>query len=592
LGVEFDNRSVWSVSHLAEYVRNFEHKDQLPIFFLDEVLPPFDHRQGGVRPASSELRLARNLLRAVGLVPVLMGTNSSAANFISAAPNSRGCPDKIIWCKLVTLLPLPNEGSLEAIGAQRVINTLRDLPKLASICPFLTQQFQSCTPWFIELFVRVVDQHQDLLTQVMSATVFLDRVLCGMANEVFKGKGSYHIQSFLRAQFCFHLKPFRKPHHLTRQSEGFDFLPPHSSSNEEKEEVASIPPVERLASCQDRTVFVASHFASLDDEDCDLFICGNFLSRDKRTEWVPTASFRGAETESFLYLMLGDGNQKFNFPAPFALSSDRMTTSQTFRSLMNDHNTKSRETVIQTENEVAMKLNGNDLEAYAAVAVEIASHRGGLGGIELFAFLLQLATELLPSNEVLRWSDQPPFSVSAPAAGQAENLTNPFAGKRVPYLSAEGDSWPQPFREIEGVCWGHLSRTTDCERIDLKIITAQSPTHPEISVECKNYSNNLNGVVLREILGRIPKTSWLHLVICTHLQADYWTQQTKVKWKDFRASHGLGESAILRVVKQGPSLSLEPLFPGSVPQTSATKLVIFFPFADWTKAEKKRKRHD
>jgi hypothetical protein len=51
--------------------------------------------------------------------------------------------------------------------------------------------------------------------------------------------------------------------------------------------------------------------------------------------------------------------------------------------------TEDRTTVIQTENEVVMKRNGNDLEAYAAVVVEIASHRGGLGGIELFAFLLQ-----------------------------------------------------------------------------------------------------------------------------------------------------------------------------------------------------------
>jgi hypothetical protein len=179
LGLEFDHNSPGTVSYLAQYVLNFEHKDQLPIFFLDEALPPFDHRQGGDRLASSELRLARNLLRAVGLVPFLMGTNSSAANFISAAPNSRGGQDKTIWCKLVTLLPLPKKDSLRAIGAQRVINILLDLPNLASICPFLAQQFRSCTPWFIQLFVRVVDQHQDLFTRAMSA--------CEMANEVFKG---------------------------------------------------------------------------------------------------------------------------------------------------------------------------------------------------------------------------------------------------------------------------------------------------------------------------------------------------------------------------------------------------------------------
>ena len=54
---------------LAEYVERFVHKDHLLIFFLDEVLPYFDHRDDSPRSVSSELRLGRNLLRAVGLVP-------------------------------------------------------------------------------------------------------------------------------------------------------------------------------------------------------------------------------------------------------------------------------------------------------------------------------------------------------------------------------------------------------------------------------------------------------------------------------------------------------------------------------------------
>jgi hypothetical protein len=605
LGVPFDHIKSWHVLSLAQFVERFKHKEQLPIFFLDEVLPHFDHREGGSRPVSSELRLARNLLRAVGLVPVLMGTNSSAANFISAASSSRG-GEAHPWCKLVTRLPSPNEESLEVIGATRVINTLHDLPSLSSIAPFLFQQFSSCTPWFIELFVKVV---QEFLNLALSATEFLDRVLCEMAKRVFEGKGAFHRQSFRRAQFCYHLKRMRKPHRLVGEcsdSSSSSSLPHENTDcshepavaayrseenefgeDQEEEEVAIIPPEKNIASREDRTLFVASHFASLDDEDCDLFIHRNCLSKNQKTEWRPTASFKGAEDDSFLYLMLGDGNRHLDFPAPFvSFDSKRMTTLETFKNLMDDHNGKSSGTVVPTENDLAMKREGNELEATAAVAVEIASHRGGLGGLEIPDFLLQLATELLSSYERLEWSYSPPFPVT-PATCPPLNI--PLSERRVPYLSSEGDSWPQTFREIDGVCWGHLSRTKDREKIDLKILTAQSPTQPVISAECKNYANNLSGEVLRGILRRIPGTSWLHLVLCTHMQDAYWTEATEVAWEPFRAKHGLGESAILRVVKQGSRLTLEPLFPKSVPLTPPTKLVVFFPFEDWILKKKKRK---
>jgi hypothetical protein len=57
---------------------------------------------------------------------------------------------------------------------------------------------------------------------------------------------------------------------LMRSEFGEDEDHKYLSNLEEKEEVASILPVERLASCKERTVFVTSHFASLDDDDCDL----------------------------------------------------------------------------------------------------------------------------------------------------------------------------------------------------------------------------------------------------------------------------------------------------------------------------------
>ena len=551
----------WTVANLSRFVQDFPNKERLPIFFLDEVLPQYDYRDGRPRIVSSELRLARNLLSAVGLVSVLMGTNSSAANFISAASTSL-CGETKTWCQLVTCLPRPNVESLRTIGAEDVINSLKVLPLLASICPFLAQQFQSCTPWFIELFVKVVTQEQMLQNHptAMSAIEFLDRVLCIMAKRVDHSKGDYNRQSFRRAQFCYHLEPLRKPRCLTGE-----ILSNNGSAEEETEMTG-----EGIVSREDRTVFVSSHFASLDESDCYLSIHQNNLSKNMMTPWLPTASFQRARDDSFLYLMLGGGDCRLDFPTPFSSPANpRMTTLETFWSLKNDHSHNSSGTVIPTENIDAERLDGAALEVIAAVAVEIASHRRGLGGIDVAEFLLQLATELLPSYQPLEWIH--------PSA-----ILQSLGEKRVPYLSAAGDSWPDTFRSIQGVNWGHLFRTKDQDQIDLKIHTAQNPSHPEISAECKNYKNGLNGEVLREILARIPSTSWLHLVICPHMQQSYWSAQTQIKWDTFKSAHHLEESALLRVVKAGSTLTLKPLFTKSVPETRAHKLVVFFPIAGWS----------
>lgn len=560
---------LWTVRNLADHVRGVKDKSKLPIFFLDEVLPHYD-RHNHNQPVSLQLRLARNLLRAVGLVAVLMGTNSCAANFVSAASYSR-CGEAHPWCKLITHLPVPNDMSLRTIGARKVITKLKTYHHLRSILPYLEEQFRSCIPWFIALFVTVfndffVKETGENPLRTISAVEFLDMVLCGMAQKVYDRKSGCRSQSFLRAQFCYHLEPFRKPLRLAR-----------ARVKRSQEEDPSSTPEEKKLVGDDRTdtpAFVASHFASLDDSDCDLFVAGVHLSKDRVAEWVPTASFQRAKDDSFLYLMLGGGNQSLTFPSPFALSSsERMTTRETFLNLIRDHNKQSKFTTIITENCQAVKLNGADLEVTAAVALEIASHKGGVGGIGIADFLLQLTTELLPSYQLLEWSG----STTSFDPGRL------LGGMKVPYLSSESDSWPTTFRGIDGVYCGDLHRTKDQERIDLKVYTALSPIDPEISAECKNYKTKLNKTVICEILTRIPKTSRLHLVICTHLQSNYWKNKRKV-WEEWRQKNDLEDTAILKVVKQKSQLTLEPLFVGSVPNTRS-KFVIFFPFQDWSKLD-------
>jgi hypothetical protein len=271
LGVEMTDTQKWTVLQLMSYVQCSIDRTLLPIFFLDEVLP---HHHGSNIPLtiSSNLRLARNLLRAVGLVPVLMGTNSCAANFISASRSSRG--EESLWCKLITRLPHSNSKSLETIGAKRVIDQLsQHHPSLVS---FLNQQFQSCTPWFIALFVTVVEENELLDRHQSSSVDFLDEVLCGMSEYVYTRKGAILSQEFLRAQFCYHLEHFRR--------------------GEQKKclkEPESLTPT-----------FVSSHFASLDDENCDLFITSeNNLIKNKTRlgeRWIPTASFLLAPTSTDL----------------------------------------------------------------------------------------------------------------------------------------------------------------------------------------------------------------------------------------------------------------------------------------------------
>jgi hypothetical protein len=86
---------------------------------------------------------------------------------------------------------------------------------------------------------------------------------------------------------------------------------------------------------QTNPAFVASH---LEDSDCDLFVAGVHLLKDRVTEWVPTASFQRTKDDSFLYLMLGGANPSLTFPSPFALSS---STRETFLNLIRDHKKQS-----------------------------------------------------------------------------------------------------------------------------------------------------------------------------------------------------------------------------------------------------------
>jgi hypothetical protein len=510
--------------------------------------------------------LARNLLRAVGLVAVLMGTNTSAANMIEAASGSRG--DQPKWCYLITQLPHPNETSLNQLGVNDLISRIQKISQLSTIYPFLNQQFAVCTPWFIELFTEFANEALDH-DPSQTATEFLDGVLSRMAQRVYEQKRFYH-QIGLQAQFCLHLDDCKN-------------LDQNSSVQVTSGRKRN-PCIPELTSS-----FVAAHFATLNDKDCWLYLaeinmCSILAKEPNGAEWNAPALFKRPIDDCFLYLMLCDGNLSYSFPKPFAVNTQANRTTFEAHNLVN-------EDTIRGRNQLAAKRSGEALEISAAVAVEIASHRGGLSGILFQDFILQLATEMFDTPRSLLWMDPPVLippsdkKTNGKRNNESENLLDAtIKAKKIPYLSCAGDRWPDEFKNIVGVEWGELHRLPDQERVDMKIYSCESQIDPPISVECKNYELRLPLNTLKGILKRINAGTWFHIVICTHVQNDYFTgkssSSTTSTWETYKNKMHLQSTAIFKVVIVESILSLQPLFLHSVP-ASYNRVVIFFPTEDW-----------
>jgi hypothetical protein len=338
LGVPYEDSLPWTATHLLDYIRSFESKENLPIFFLDEVLTlvPLhdDSHDQTTQDLVVHVRLARNLLRAVGLVPVLMGRNSSAVNLIPPPTSSRTTMS--IWCELITELPPPNEESLRLLGAFDLMTQLNKIPSFSTLCNFLSQQFRICTPWFIELFVQVafseiksrINDHQWPHSNVID---FLDCVLSEMATLVYCDKSRSRIRSKngLQAQFRLHLNDCK--------------FPPISSKEGDKR-YSTLQDIRNPCIPEETSSLIANHFATLTTSvNCLLYNLGTRLRKENTMEiWkTPPAAFKRASDDCFLYLLLCDGNLTKNFPTPFALIApgderERMTTLEAFHEVKQD----------------------------------------------------------------------------------------------------------------------------------------------------------------------------------------------------------------------------------------------------------------
>ena len=98
-------------------MRKTKLSKNIPVFFIDEAVKLKDENGSMSDNDSKTLRYIRNTFRCAGIYVVLMGTNSSMANFVpvSTASGSRSSGEVRLWCKVRTQLPKVTNDTLAVL---------------------------------------------------------------------------------------------------------------------------------------------------------------------------------------------------------------------------------------------------------------------------------------------------------------------------------------------------------------------------------------------------------------------------------------------------------------------------------------------
>eukprot|EP01039_Chlorochromonas_danica_P014926 gene14926-17489_t len=256
-----------------------------------------------------ELRYLRNIFRAVGLLVVLMGTGSTAANLVGFRNNSlsRGC-ESSEWCHVVTRLPRSNESSLSALGWT---SDFRDT--LTARRPALVAAINACHSTSNPLFIRVVietllaassasghDRRSSSSSESSSFADDFDGLLLTAMGRLYDAKPSLTVCEGLAAQLCLHSNWYR----------------PREVASVGEDPLLSLTHV-------DPTVLVTHHFAMPTRENYSLQLTASGeLRLADGTRWMnEPALFARCAEDPWLYLILGGG--KCPQMEPWRLSAGR-----------------------------------------------------------------------------------------------------------------------------------------------------------------------------------------------------------------------------------------------------------------------------
>lgn len=239
--------------------------------------------------------------------------------------------------------------------------------------------------------------------------------------------------------------------------------------------------------------------------------CGEAKLFGKYLEVAPVC----AVTEPLLYLALVTWNEKMlenKTKAKFPLVNESGTP-LTVRGAFNKCKASFKGRV-SIDNRKAEKSDGNLLEVLVHAALTLASMKTdpdytSLGGMALNAYIplvrtlmLDVPFDGLPSS---RWFSNP------------NNLN--FTWPAVPALGSSNAGLPIELQQA-GLCIGFLDRPADRAMVDGRIYEVRQvgTKQPFMSVECKNYKNGVDAIILKEAFKRIEPGIMCSLVFVSSVK--------------------------------------------------------------------------
>lgn len=362
-----DCTTPFSIPDLRSVVRGLG-ESLLPVFVLDETPVATGENKKFVA-------FARNLFRVVGLVVVMMGTDSSVANMVQNA-GSRGSTETVPWAHLFVDLPrylrsAHVDESKEAGGGPPVnaddLNTEAD-----EVRAYVLAEMTTARPLFVTLMF-------DYLTHTSAPT------WDGISAFVWERLGKKKSPGWWRGQVCM----FYPAYHAAEMTG-------HAATQS----------------------FVTSHLAYLERPNVHFpspfkLVLKNSDICFEDQPWLPRCLYPTMEVESILYLALMGGAHGRR---PFENGKTSRVAIDNVIKLMKTSD-------IDDANPVASSRSGNYLEGIGMTAMCVASHIEGCGGVNIVPFLEALCVELST-----KYSSSPSSNLGDLVAGVLPG------GLKVPYL--------------------------------------------------------------------------------------------------------------------------------------------------------------
>jgi hypothetical protein len=543
---------------------------QLPIFFLDEVNTDCDRRKAG-------LRLARNILRSVGLVAVILTTDSGACCLIGYSGSGRFDAEPLLWCKVITRLPKLTPTTAALIGLDVALHTIDKW--YGSFVAFIKTHCFTCLPYFMHMLTDVLNKltgrgegETDVLPRLTTAA-FMDRVFLEM-NKTIR-----------------HANPKRQPIHVLQSQLGL-YLSFYNNCDFHNAHV----PVNMFDDDEYVDILISHHFAQLvEDQVFDVYLDGL-----PGIEHVDAALYH-------LCIQAADGRlvtwkRRAVFPSPcedpFVILifltlpySDKCEEQEVMYPTANARQGPNLiDTGIYSEMRSSRLCHDGDTRrtkvALAATAFAHASRVDGFCGTTLSRFLLHLAVELCPFPKVVaefKWSEN---SVVTSSAAFNER----FKDLRVPFLGPPNTIFPSNLLALEGGMFANLQTLANiANNMHFKIAGNESGKWKlDFS---GNIVNRVTLKALKDTLLQVANNSGqtfggVHIYFTAFLQRNLFATES---WNDWKEGKGLKTVNVAKLTfGKKCDIDLLPLAGRNMPWIDwdeCTLLVIFIDVTSFIKRE-------